>query len=499
MANPAFSVEAATQAYLATVSGVARAKSDAYFEGGYWLILWSFVVTAVIMIFLMRSGWAAKISDWARRITGGRPWLHAMLAAFVLIGIVAVLQFPWDLYVTYFREHQYGMSNQNFGQWLGDWVKNALISLIVFTLLASGMLRLIRATPKNWWAWGAVVTAGFMAFFIAVAPVFVEPLFNTYKPMAESPLRDQILSMARANGVPAHDVLVVDASRQTKRISANVAGLGSTMRVALNDNLLNQATPPQVRSVMGHELGHYVLNHIWSMVIYFALIILGGYLAINHFVPALLRRNPNLPPERNPGQAAPPVPTLLASVLGLQRGLPAIFGMSEYTQLRASGVAGLRIDRTVGPIFQSGVTTSLVSGQKNINRRRMADFIQDSVAQRLVQFNKLPLTTALKDSVTSEIDTFLNLLKSPSNPPAQRIVDFLGRDAANAGAAVNFSAGTKRVMISPLGSRYFGIKVEVGHDLRLGAPGHVRCLVPQQRPPQSWQLVPSQPGGPMLK
>jgi len=73
---------------------------------------------------------------------------------------------------------------------------------------------------------------------------------------------DQILAMARANGVPAHDVLVVDASRQTKRISANVAGLGSTMRVALNDNLLNQASPAQVRSVMGHELGHYVLNHI---------------------------------------------------------------------------------------------------------------------------------------------------------------------------------------------------------------------------------------------
>ena len=275
------------------VSGAARAKSDAYFEGGYWLILWSFVVTAVIVLLLMRSGWAAKLSARTRTMAGNRPWLHSMLAAFALIGLITVLQFPWDAYVTYFREHQYGMSNQSFGQWFGDWAKNAVISLIVFTLLAAGMLRLIRAAPKSWWAWGAVVTAGFMAFFVAVAPIFVEPLFNTYKPMAESPLRDQILAMARANGVPAHDVLVVDASRQTKRISANVAGLGSTMRVALNDNLLNQASPAQVRSVMGHELGHYVLNHIWSMIIYFALIILGGYLAVNHFVPALLRRYPD--------------------------------------------------------------------------------------------------------------------------------------------------------------------------------------------------------------
>ncbi len=293
MADPAFSVEAATRAYLAMVNGAARAKSDAYFEGGYWLILWSFVVTAAIVWLLMRSGWAAKLSARTRAMAGNRPWLHSMLAAFALIGLISVLQFPWDAYDTYFREHQYGMSNQSFGQWFGDWAKNAVISLIIFTLLAAGMLRLIRATPKSWWAWGAVVTAGFMAFFVAVAPIFVEPLFNTYKPMAESPLRDQILAMARANGVPAHDVLVVDASRQTKRISANVAGLGSTMRVALNDNLLNQATPAQVRSVMGHELGHYVLNHIWSMIIYFALIILGGYLAINHFVPALLRRYPD--------------------------------------------------------------------------------------------------------------------------------------------------------------------------------------------------------------
>jgi len=313
MANPAFSVEAATQAYLATVSGAARAKSDAYFEGGYWLLLWGFVVTAVIMIFLMRSGWAAKISARARTMSGNRPWLHSIFAAFALLLVIAVLQFPWDAYTGFFREHQYAMSNQSFGQWLGDWGKNAVISLIMFTLLAAGMLRLIRATPKNWWAWGAVVTAGFMAFFIAIAPIFVEPLFNTYKPMAESPLRDQILSMARANLVSAHDVLVVDASRQTKRISANVAGLGSTMRVALNDNLLNQATPAQVRSVMGHELGHYVLNHIWSMVIYFALIILGGYLAINHFVPALLRRYPDWNVATLADPAALPIAILVMS------------------------------------------------------------------------------------------------------------------------------------------------------------------------------------------
>lgn len=131
----------------------------------------------------------------------------------------------------------------------------------------------------------------------------------------------------------------------------------------------------------------------------------------------------NLAPERNPGQAGEPVATVLAPILGLQRGLGNI-GVGDYVVMRAAGVVGLRMDRTVGPVFQSGITSSLVSGQKNIARRRMADFIQDSVSQRLVQFTKQPLTIGLKDSATGEVDAFLNTLKSPNNPAAQRIVDY---------------------------------------------------------------------------
>lgn len=131
-----------------------------------------------------------------------------------------------------------------------------------------------------------------------------------------------------------------------------------------------------------------------------------------------------LPPERNPGQAAAPVPEALAGILGFQRGAPEL-GMNEYIQFRQKGIAALRFDRTSGPIFQSGITTSLTSGKKNINRRRMADFLQDSLAQRYQQFTKLPLTDALKDSIVAETDAFLLDLQSPNNPPAQRIVDYL--------------------------------------------------------------------------
>jgi len=131
----------------------------------------------------------------------------------------------------------------------------------------------------------------------------------------------------------------------------------------------------------------------------------------------------NLPPERNPGQAAPPVPGVLAPVLGIQRGVSALT-MADYINLRAKGICGLRIDRTSGPIFQSGVTSSLISGQKNINRRRMADFIEDSLAQRLVQFAKLPLTNSLKDAAAGETVDFMDELLSPNNPAAQRINNY---------------------------------------------------------------------------
>jgi hypothetical protein len=131
----------------------------------------------------------------------------------------------------------------------------------------------------------------------------------------------------------------------------------------------------------------------------------------------------NLPPERNPAQGAPPVPSVMAPVLGFQRGVtPPDQGV--YTAFRQRGICAPKIDPTIGPMFQSGITTSLIAGQKNINRRRMADFIEDSIAQRLVQFSKLPLTLQLRDGIVAECDAFLSGLLAANNPAAQRISDY---------------------------------------------------------------------------
>lgn len=154
----------------------------------------------------------------------------------------------------------------------------------------------------------------------------------------------------------------------------------------------------------------------------------------------------NLPPERNPGQAQPPVPTVLASVLAFSRGTPTL-GLAEYTAMRAAGICGMRFDRKTGPGFQSGITTSLVTGEKNILRRRMADYIQDSLSDRLTELCKLPMSQSLQDTIVGEITAFLLELQSPDQPSASRITDF-SVDAKSGNTPASTALGIFVVVVS---------------------------------------------------
>jgi STE24 endopeptidase len=121
----------------------------------------------------------------------------------------------------------------------------------------------------------------FLAFVSLIAPVYIAPLFNQYKKLEDPRIKDPILSMARANGIPASDVYEVDASRQSTRVSANVSGFLGTERITLNDNLLNRCTPEEIQTVMGHEMGHYVLHHIYKDILFYALFFLAAFAFLN--------------------------------------------------------------------------------------------------------------------------------------------------------------------------------------------------------------------------
>ena len=271
-----FDPASATRAWLGTVPADKRAKSDAYFEGGYWLILWNFLLGAAICLFLLASGISARLRSFAEKTTGLRS-LQVALYAIPYVLIVSVLSFPLGIYSEYFRERQYGLATQTFGQWFGEQLVGLMVLMVAATLGLIVLYAFFRRAPKSWWLWGTALGILFQGIAMLVTPVFVAPLFNTYKPLADPKISQAILAMAAANEIPVHQVFEVDASRQSNRVSANVSGLFGTARISLNDNLLKQCTLPEIRMVMAHEMGHYVLNHGLKLLLYFGFFTFGAF------------------------------------------------------------------------------------------------------------------------------------------------------------------------------------------------------------------------------
>ena len=288
-AAPPFDAEAATRAYLATLNGAARAKSDAYFEGGYWLPIWGALVAILSYWLMLRLGWSASWSDWAGKVTR-RKWLHPALYALPFALAETLLALPWSIYTDFVREHQYGLANQDLAAWGFEQLKLFGVGLVITAILFTVIYAVIRNSPKRWWLWATAALAAMMAVMIMLAPLFIEPLINKYTPMAAGPVRAEILRIAHEQKIPTNDVFVVDASKQTKRISANVAGLGPTIRIALNDNLLNRSNIHGIKAVMGHEMGHYKLNHIQKLLLYLTLMTLAVFGIMYYFAPRILAR-----------------------------------------------------------------------------------------------------------------------------------------------------------------------------------------------------------------
>ncbi len=285
----AFDVETATRAWLDTLQGPARAKSDAYFEGGYWLIVWGTLVSVLIDGLLLKFGLSARFRDLGERLfkaKAGVTWITAL--CYSLAGTLLAL--PWAIYTGFFREKQYDLMNQSFGGWLFDQIKDVGINLLIFPLIVMAVYAVIRRFPKNWWVAATGVIATFFAFGMLLGPVYIAPLFNTYTELPTGPIRDRIVAMAKAKNIPAEHIYLFDASKQSKAISANVSGIGPTMRISLNDNLLNRSTPQEIAAVMGHEMGHYVLKHVWWGLAFFSGLAALTMFLVSRIAPALIAR-----------------------------------------------------------------------------------------------------------------------------------------------------------------------------------------------------------------
>ena len=275
-----FDPAVATRAWLDTVPPDKRAQSDAYFEGGYWLILWNFLATVAIALLLLHTRISTRLRAWAEARSRFRP-LQVALYLLPYTLLVTLLEFPLHVYQHFFREHQYGLATQTFSAWFAEQLKALSLQLVIGTLLLVALYGVFRRAQKTWWIWGTVLGIVFIVVGMLLGPVYIEPLFNKYTPLADPAVSESILVMARANEIPVTQVFEVDASRQSNRVSANVAGFLGTTRIALNDNLLKQCSLPEIREVMGHEMGHYILNHGIKLVLYMGLFLLLGFAVAN--------------------------------------------------------------------------------------------------------------------------------------------------------------------------------------------------------------------------
>jgi len=289
-AEAAFDAHDATEVFLGSVSAEAETNTNGYVDAGYQIMVIAVVVDIILALVLLRFGFAKKWREIAERITR-RKFLQAFIYMPIYLAVTMVILAPLSWYQGYYVEQKFGLSNHTLVSWLIEFAQSSVISLIVFTLFIALFYLIVRASPTRWWIWGSGLVVSFFAFLMFLGPLVIDPIFNEYKPMDEGPLKDRIISLARANGMEADDVKQVDQSKQKTRVSANVSGIFGSSRIALDDNLLIRAKPSAVEAVMGHEIGHYILNHQWKTMAYFALIFLVGFALVSGIFGVIVRRH----------------------------------------------------------------------------------------------------------------------------------------------------------------------------------------------------------------
>ena len=256
-------VDMETQAWIDRLSSDELALARDYTTGNHWLILVGLLVSALVTWIIVRSG----VLDRFYAKLEKRSWaLRTLLVAGLFIVVETVLTLPLTIYQGWWRESEYGRTSQPLGDYLGQWAISFGLSLVLLSIFLLAVYWLIRKAGRFWWAWGGGLVAGFIAFLLLLSPILIEPLFNQYEPIPEGEVRDAVLELAAEAGVPEDRVFMFDGSRQSNNFTANVSGVGSSARIAISDVAMEEASLDEVKAVTGHEIGHYVLGHIWRTI-----------------------------------------------------------------------------------------------------------------------------------------------------------------------------------------------------------------------------------------
>lgn len=236
---------------------------------------WSEFASTTVVIILFAVGIVPQITFWAGALTIA-PLLQGLAVMLILMMIGYLTAIPASLYSDFKLEKKYGFSTITVKTWLGDQIKSLLVSGILMGLLFSGFYLFINWLGTWWWlaAWGLVVSFAFLMIFLS--PVVLMPLFNKFVPIEDEELKNKILDMARKADFPLAGVFQMDASKRSTHDNAFFTGMGKTRRIVFYDTMVKNYSHQELLSVMGHEIGHWKMKHIFKMI--FAVSLLSGVL-----------------------------------------------------------------------------------------------------------------------------------------------------------------------------------------------------------------------------
>lgn len=244
-----------------------------YYTSGNRLWVLDQVLPAVLLAVFLFSGASAALRTWARRI--GRNWFFTIVVYLTLFLILAfVVMLPLTYYEEFVRQHEYGLSNQTLQKWWTDSLTTLVVTCVAGALFLWVPYLLLRTSPRRWWLYTAAAAIPFIVVGNLIAPIWIAPLFNKFEPMHDKALEAKILALADRAVIAGSRVFEVNKSVDTKTLNAYAAGLWQTKRIVLWDTIITRLDDRELLFVMGHEMGHYVLWHIWQLVALNSLMIL---------------------------------------------------------------------------------------------------------------------------------------------------------------------------------------------------------------------------------
>jgi STE24 endopeptidase len=252
---------------------VASEKAMSYYRtrNAWWGfgLLWGIFIPALFLF----TGWSAKIRDLAQRM--GKKWFFVIGIYAVIFSVISFfIDLPLDYFSNYSVEHSFGLSNQTIGKWLQDNFTNLAVGCVMSFLFLWVPYWLIKKSPQRWWFYTSLLAVPFIFLMILVQPLWIDPLFNKFGPMQDKALESKILALAEKSGIEGSRVFEVAKSEDTKKVNAYVTGFMDTKRIVLWDTLTAKLDEKESLFVMGHEMGHYVLGHVWKSIVFISLIIM---------------------------------------------------------------------------------------------------------------------------------------------------------------------------------------------------------------------------------